>query len=81
MSAETDEQGRLYIPKELREKFGEKFQIVTYEDRIELLPVADDPLAAVRDAAGELAETPIAEIERDIDSRAEAGAGGNEAEQ
>ena len=81
MSAETDEQGRLYIPKELREKFGEKFQIVTYEDRIELLPVADDPLAAVRDAAGELAETPIAEIERDIDAQAKADAGGDGTEQ
>jgi len=54
MSAETDGQGRLYIPKEVREKYGQKYHIVMYEDRIELIPVADDPLAAIREAAGEL---------------------------
>jgi hypothetical protein len=46
MSAETDRQGRLYIPEEIRERYGERYHIVTYEDRIELIPVADDPLAA-----------------------------------
>ena len=30
MSAETDKQGRLYIPKEVREKYGERYHIVTY---------------------------------------------------
>jgi len=81
MSTETDGQGRLYIPKAIREEYGDRYQIVTYEDRIELLPVSDDPLAAVREAAGELAETPIAEIERDIDAQAEADAGGDDADQ
>jgi len=43
MSAETGEQGRLYIPKELREKFGEKFQIVTYEDvDVKRIPLEPD---------------------------------------
>ena len=62
MSAETDKQGRLYIPKEVREKYGERYHIVTYEDRIELIPVADDPLAAVRAAAGELRDASVEEI-------------------
>jgi bifunctional DNA-binding transcriptional regulator/antitoxin component of YhaV-PrlF toxin-antitoxin module len=70
MSAETDRQGRLYIPKEVREKYGERYHIVTYEDRIELIPVADDPLAAVRDAAGGLRNASVAEIRDDIEAAA-----------
>ncbi|WP_435193801.1 AbrB/MazE/SpoVT family DNA-binding domain-containing protein [Natronomonas sp. EA1] len=70
MSAETDRQGRLYIPKAVREKYGERYHIVTYEDRIELIPVADDPLAAVREAAGELREASVEEIREDIEAEA-----------
>lgn len=74
MSIETDRQGRLYIPKEIREKYGEKYHIVQYEDRIELIPVADDPLAAVRAAAGELQEASIEDIRADIEAEAKADA-------
>lgn len=70
MSAETDREGRLYLPKELRERYGEKYHIVTYEDRIELVPVSDDPLAAVRDTAGELHDASIEEISEDIEEAA-----------
>ena len=68
--AETDAQGRLYIPKEVREKYGQKYHIVTYEDRIELIPVADNPLAAVRAAAGELHGASVEEIRADIEAEA-----------
>lgn len=75
MSTETDGQGRLYIPKEIRERYGEKYHIVQYENRIELVPVADDPLAAVREAAGDLHEVSIEEIQEDIEAEARAEAG------
>ena len=70
MSAETDGQGRLYIPKAVREKYGQKYHIVMYEDRIELIPVADNPLAAVREAAGELHDASIEEIREGIEAEA-----------
>ena len=70
MSSGTDKQGRLYIPKEVREKYGERYHIVTYEDRIELIPVADDPLVAVRAAVGELRDASIEEIREDIEDEA-----------
>ncbi|MFC7166899.1 AbrB/MazE/SpoVT family DNA-binding domain-containing protein [Halospeciosus flavus] len=76
MSTETDKQGRLYIPKEVREKYGERYHIVTYEDRIELIPVADDPLAAVRAATGELQDASISEIREDIEKEAKSDARG-----
>jgi len=70
MSTETDAQGRLYIPKEVRERYGQKYHIVMYEDRIELLPVAEDPLAAVREAAGDLHDASVGEIREDIEAAA-----------
>jgi bifunctional DNA-binding transcriptional regulator/antitoxin component of YhaV-PrlF toxin-antitoxin module len=80
MSSETDGQGRLYIPKEVREQYGERYHIVTYEDRIELIPVAEDPLAAVREAAGGLRDAPIEEIREDIEAEAKADARETEAD-
>ena len=53
MSVETDSHGRLYLSSELREKYGEKFHVVEYEDRIELIPIDEDPLQAVRDEIGD----------------------------
>ena len=56
MSVETDSHGRLYLSAELREEYGEKFHIVAYEDRIELIPIDEDPLQAVRDEIGDALE-------------------------
>ena len=80
MSTETDRQGRLYIPKDVREKYGEKYHIVTYKDRIELIPVADDPLAAVREAAGDLHDASIEDIRDDIEAEAKTQARQKDAE-
>ena len=56
MSIQTDTEGRLYLPAELREEYGENFHVVRYDDRLELIPIADDPLAAVREAVGDAFE-------------------------
>lgn len=52
MPVETDTNGRLYLSAELRQQYGEKFHVVTHADRIELIPIAEDPLQFVRNAAG-----------------------------
>lgn len=49
----TDERGRITIPKELRERFGERYRLVELRDGIKLLPRPDDPVAALRGAASE----------------------------
>lgn len=56
MSVETDSHGRLYLTSQLRQKYGEKFHVVEYEDRLELIPIDEDPLQAVREAAGDVFE-------------------------
>ncbi|TQQ83847.1 AbrB/MazE/SpoVT family DNA-binding domain-containing protein [Halonotius terrestris] len=53
MTVETDDSGRLYLSAAQREKYGEKFHVVEYEDRLELIPIDDDPLQAVREAASD----------------------------
>lgn len=56
MSVGTDSHGRLYLTSQLRQKYGEKFHVVEYEDRLELIPIDEDPLQAVREAAGDAFE-------------------------
>ena len=52
MAIQTDSQGRLYLSSDLRKQYGERFHVVEYEDRLELIPIDDDPLQAVRDELG-----------------------------
>lgn len=66
MMTETDDRGRLYLPRELRDRHGERFRVVDFPSRVVLIPVDDDPLGAVRDAIGEqLAGRSVAELKRE----------------
>ncbi len=47
-----DSNGRLCLSAKLRRKYGEKFHVVEYEDRLELVPIDEDPIQALREAAG-----------------------------
>ena len=41
--------GRIYLPKDLRERFGDQFKLVERGDRLVLIPVSEDPLASLRE--------------------------------
>jgi len=41
------------LSSELRQKYGERFHVVEYEDRLELIPIDENPLEAIREAAGD----------------------------
>ncbi len=43
------ENGRIYLSKEIREKYGERFRMIECKDRIILLPVSEDPLEKLKD--------------------------------
>jgi hypothetical protein len=49
---ETDDRGRVYLSKELRDRYGEQFHVVTYRDHIEFVPIDEDPLEGLREAVG-----------------------------
>ncbi|MGQ4554875.1 AbrB/MazE/SpoVT family DNA-binding domain-containing protein [Halobellus sp. GM3] len=56
-----DDRGRLTLPKELRERYGDRYYVVELHDGVKLVPIADDPLGALRDefADGETSATEL----------------------
>lgn len=67
MKVKADD-GRIYLPKELREEFGDEFELIDRGDRLVLVPVPDSPLEALRaeasateKSAEELAESALDE--------------------
>lgn len=64
-TAETDDRGRIVIPREMRERHGERYRVIELRDRIELVPLSADPIEGLRDAIGDTFEdTSIAEIKQ-----------------
>ena len=50
MGSTADERGRIYLPKDVRERYGEHYRIVELPTHVVLLPVADgltDPFERV----------------------------------
>lgn len=56
MSKSTDERGRIYLPKGVRERFGDRYRIVELPTHVALFPVDEDPLDGVRAAVGDAFE-------------------------
>lgn len=49
----TDKRGRITIPQELRERFGEDYRVVELHDGIKLVPVPEDPVGELRASASD----------------------------
>ena len=47
MEVRTDD-GRIYLPRDLREKFGTRFELVDRGDRLVLIPIDEDSIDALR---------------------------------
>jgi bifunctional DNA-binding transcriptional regulator/antitoxin component of YhaV-PrlF toxin-antitoxin module len=56
MSKSTDERGRIYLPKDVRERFGDRFRIVELPSHVALFPVDEDPVDGLRTAVGDAFE-------------------------
>lgn len=44
-----DDQGRFTLPKELRERYGDRYHVVEVCNGVKLVPVSEDPLEALRE--------------------------------
>ncbi|ELZ11106.1 hypothetical protein C479_07353 [Halovivax asiaticus JCM 14624] len=65
-TAVADDRGRIVIPHEIREKHGDRYRVVELDERVELIPIADDPIEGLRDAVGDaFDEKSIKEIKRE----------------
>jgi len=62
--ATLDGRGRLTLPKEIRERYGDHYRIVQLHDGIKLVPIEDDPLAALRSEFAAVEKT-AAELRRE----------------
>jgi hypothetical protein len=49
--------GRIYLSKRLREKFGRRFELVDRGDRLVLIPLDEDPLEALREEFADVDKT------------------------
>jgi bifunctional DNA-binding transcriptional regulator/antitoxin component of YhaV-PrlF toxin-antitoxin module len=61
MTKSTDERGRLYLPKDVRERFGDRYRIFALPSHVALFPVDEDPLDGLQAAVGDA----FAEVEGD----------------
>lgn len=55
--ATLDDRGRLTLPKDLRERYGDRYHIVELHDGIKLVPIAEDPLEVLRDEFDDVEKT------------------------
>jgi bifunctional DNA-binding transcriptional regulator/antitoxin component of YhaV-PrlF toxin-antitoxin module len=47
----ADDRGRVTIPKEVRDRYGDQYRLVELDSGIKLVPIPDDPLQELRAAA------------------------------
>lgn len=62
MASQVDDQGRLYLPKATRERYGERFRIVELQDGLKLIPVPDDPVEGLKEAMRGIEGVPLDEL-------------------
>lgn len=55
--ATLDDRGRLTLPKEIRERYGDHYRLVELHDGIKLIPVSDHPLDTLREEFADVEKT------------------------
>ena len=67
---EMEKNGKIYIPKEVRAKYGTKFFIVPQKDKIILYDIPERPIEDLMKLGEKLRDIPIDKLKNDIDEEA-----------
>lgn len=74
----ADDRGRVTIPKEVRDRYGDRYRLVELNSGIKLVPIPDDPLEELRAAASDdLREASLEDLEAAASEEAREQAGGH----
>ena len=72
MLIKVDKKGRVYLPKEVRDKFkSEEFFLITLPSGILLVPRVDDPLKALEEEGKKLPNVDVKALRKVIQEEAE----------
>lgn len=69
-TVDVDSRGRVYIPKDMREEFGESFKVVKLDSGIKLIPLDDDPVDGLRSSMEEAEDLELDGITREAQKKA-----------
>ena len=65
-TVDVDSRGRVYIPKEMREEFGDKFKIIKIDSGIKLIPLDEEPVKGLKKAMQGAEEIDLDEIDQGV---------------
>lgn len=74
MATEVDDQGRIYLPKRTRDRYGDRYRIVELRSGIKLIPLGEDPVQGLRDAMPGIQGASLRELREQADQAARADA-------
>lgn len=63
---ETDEYGRITLPQEVRQRYGEEYRLVELQSSLQLVPVPADPVESLQSAGSEELDSLSAEGLREV---------------
>jgi len=69
-TVDVDGRGRVYIPKEMRDRHGEKFKIVELDSGIKLIPVSEDPIKGLKEAMNSAEGVEIENLSDEVEEAA-----------
>ena len=67
---EMEKNGKIYIPKVVRDKYGTKFFIVPYRDKIILYDIPEKPAEDLMRLGEKLRDIPMEKLKADINEEA-----------
>jgi len=70
ITAECDEEGRIRLGPDVRQRYGRRFFVVEAPGKLVLLPVPEDPVKDLEEWGKPLQHLSLEEIKRIIDKRA-----------